>query len=97
MPTLKLAHIVIKVLDAKLMVGPNISAFQHRPERFDPVGARLIVNVLAGTVADRLARVGQPIVGGAFVCVQLYASSDASATNRCKFAMRVDGTVVALT
>ena len=38
MPAFKLTYVAVKMLDAELVICPNVTPFQHRPKRFNPVG-----------------------------------------------------------
>ena len=59
------------MIDAHVVVGSNVAAFQHCPERLHAVGVSLPVHVLSDRVLDGLV-VRYTGVAGVFVGVDLY-------------------------
>ena len=57
-PTGKLVDVAVKVVGAHVVVGSDVSALQHGPERFHAVRVGLPVDGLL----DRLMRAGNPLV-----------------------------------
>ena len=55
--------VALQMLRADLVERSLVSAFQHRPERLDAVGARHAVDVLGNRVLDALMRVRDAFVG----------------------------------
>ena len=69
MPALKLAHVAVKMLDAELVISSDVTAFQHRPERLDPIGVCHPVNVPPCTVAHSRMWIGQIVIGSVLIGV----------------------------
>ena len=57
MPAFELAYVAVKMLDAELVIGPDVPMFQHRPKRFNLVGVCHPVNVAACAMTNGLMRV----------------------------------------
>ena len=49
----ELVHITLKMLWAHAVVGSVVAALKERPERFNPVGVGLALDVLSDAVTDR--------------------------------------------
>ena len=69
-------HVAIEVLPGKLVVDPDVSAFQHRPERLDAIGMSLSSNVFADAMLHRLVGLPQIVVSRQLVGVHRRSRPD---------------------
>ena len=54
MSTGELIYITLEMLDAHTVIGAVVSTLEKAPKGFYPIGVRLIADVLANQVFDRL-------------------------------------------
>ena len=71
----ELVDVAVKMLDAHVVVGSDVPAFQHGPMTLDTVRVRLPVHILFRAVLHRLM-VGKVAVAGMFVRVDLRSVLD---------------------
>ena len=65
----ELSDVAVKVLPRHLVVGSDMPAAKHRPERLHAVRMGHASDILTGTVIDRLVATAHSPVGGSIVRV----------------------------